>query len=49
MKIVVKTVINQNSRAENHGVLDKVHPSIERLGRQIVTTLGIELTGQSLP
>ncbi len=44
-QIVVKTVINQNSRAENHRVLRDVHPSWEELGSSLVASLGIRFAG----
>jgi D-alanine-D-alanine ligase-like ATP-grasp enzyme len=44
-RIVVKSVVNQNSRWENHRVLEQVHPSIEEAGSRLVTTLGLRLAG----
>jgi len=47
-QIVVKSVINQNSRSENHCVREKIHSSIEELGSRLVTSLGIRLAGLDL-
>ena len=44
-RIVVKSVVNQNSRRENHRVPEQVHPSIVEAGRRLVTTLGLQLAG----
>ncbi len=44
-KVIVKTVVNQNSCFENHVVRDEIHPSIVSTGQQIVNELGITLGG----
>ncbi|VAW91962.1 hypothetical protein MNBD_GAMMA22-2524 [hydrothermal vent metagenome] len=44
-KIIVKTVVNQNSCFENHVVRDTVHPSLILTGQKIVNELGITLGG----
>lgn len=44
-RIVVKSVVNQNSRWENHRVLEQVHPSIEQAGSRFVAMLGLRLVG----
>lgn len=44
-KIILKTVVNQNSCFENHIVRDSVHPSIISMGQTIVNELGIKLGG----
>jgi cyanophycin synthetase len=43
--IIVNSVVNQNSAAENHVVRDEVHPAIVEMGTEIVKYLGIELAG----
>ncbi len=44
-KVIIKTVVNQNSCFENHIVRDSVHPSIIETGKNVVTELGITLGG----
>lgn len=44
-KIIIKSVVNQNSRYENHIIRDDVHPEIIEIGRNIVNELGIVLGG----
>ena len=44
-RVVVKTVVNQNSRLQNHTVRDEVHPHIMALGRELTRWLNIELAG----
>jgi len=44
-RVVVKSVVNQNSSRENHRVLEQVHPSIEKAGSRLVTALGLRLAG----
>jgi D-alanine-D-alanine ligase-like ATP-grasp enzyme len=44
-RIVVKSVINQNGRSENHPVRARVHPSLERLGSRLVASMGVRLAG----
>jgi len=44
-RIMVKSVVNQNSRWENHRILEQVHPSIAEAGSRLVTTLGLRLAG----
>ena len=46
--IVAKAVVNQNASHENHCVRGEVHPSIVKLGREIVSTFGISLGGLDL-
>ncbi len=43
--VQIKTVINQNSRNENHRVTHEVHNSIIQQGKSIVDYLGLELAG----
>jgi len=44
-KIIVKTVVNQNSCFESHVVRDEIHPSIVSIGQEIINELGITLGG----
>jgi D-alanine-D-alanine ligase-like ATP-grasp enzyme len=44
-RVIVKTVISDNCRAENHRVNGSIHSSIERMGSDIVCALGIRLAG----
>ncbi len=44
-KIIIKTVVNQNSCFENHIVRDSIHPSIIDIGKNVVSELGITLGG----
>lgn len=43
--IVVKTVVNQNNRFQNHVVRDDVHKDVIAIGKKIMDDLGIELGG----
>jgi len=43
--IVVKRAVNENTAAENHVVLDEVHPTIAALGARLVQNLGVRLAG----
>ena len=43
--IVVKRAVNENSAAENHVVLDEVHPATAALGARLVQNLGVRLAG----
>jgi cyanophycin synthetase len=44
-RIVVKSVINQNGRNDNDTVRDRMHPSLECLGSQLVASMGVRLAG----
>ncbi len=44
-KVIVKTVVNQNSRRQNHRVFEDVHPEIIQLGHELTRWLNIELAG----
>lgn len=46
--VQVKTVINQNSRFQNHNVMGQVHPETIALGQQIVSGFGLMLAGVDL-
>ena len=45
---VVKRAINENTAAENHVVLDEVHPATAALGARLVQNLGVRLGGLDL-
>ncbi len=47
-KIIIKKVANQNTKFENHGVRDQVHPDIIALGRDVSMLYRIELAGLDL-
>ncbi len=47
-RIVVKSVVNQNSSRENHLVRESVHDSIIQMGRHIVAALGLPLVGMDI-
>jgi cyanophycin synthetase len=44
-RIAVKSAINENSRWENHRVLERVHPSLEQAASRLVMALGLRLAG----
>jgi D-alanine-D-alanine ligase-like ATP-grasp enzyme len=44
-RIAVKSVVNQNSRCENHRILERVNPSLEQACSRLVTRLGFRLVG----
>ncbi len=44
-RVQLKTVVNQNSRQENHRVRDRVHPETEKLCEQLVRRFRIQLAG----
>ncbi|GAB4340047.1 MAG: hypothetical protein Kow0037_25640 [Calditrichia bacterium] len=47
-KIVLKRVVNQNNRFQNHSVREMVHPTTIEMGQKIVRSLGIRLAGIDL-
>jgi len=48
VRVVLKSVINQNASKENHTVIDGFHPSIVELGKKIGSALNLSLFGMDL-